>query len=137
MSRLVPCVEQDDYHDRHNRHDQRDQQKFLHGLEQRTGKVRKLYSTDTPVASAHINARADTADTHPEMRERMTSENDAIYKAMARGLKKFIPAKELPMPAEQFVKVMDALMTGLLFTYFQTPALMPEAVFVAAFEALA
>ena len=41
------------------------------------------------------------------------------------------------MPAEQFVKVLDALQTGLLFTYFQTPTLLPERLFVAAFEALA
>ena len=42
-----------------------------------------------------------------------------------------------PMPAERFVRVLDALITGLLFTYFQTPELITEDVFVAAFEALA
>jgi AcrR family transcriptional regulator len=77
------------------------------------------------------------AVTHREMRERMTSENAAIYKAFARELKKRVAPTELPMPAEQFVKVLDALQTGLLFTYFQTPTLFPEALFVAAFEALA
>jgi AcrR family transcriptional regulator len=77
------------------------------------------------------------AVTHREMRERMTSENAAIYKAFARELKKRVAPTELPMPAEQFVKVLDALQTGLLFTYFQTPTLLPERLFVAAFEALA
>ncbi|HZF31006.1 MAG TPA: helix-turn-helix domain-containing protein [Gammaproteobacteria bacterium] len=77
------------------------------------------------------------AVTHREMRERMTIENAAIYKAFARELKKRVPPSELPMPAEQLVKVLDALQTGLLFTYFQTPTLFTDAVFVAAFEALA
>jgi AcrR family transcriptional regulator len=77
------------------------------------------------------------AVTHAEMRERMTSENAAIYKAVARGMKKRVAPGELPMPAEQFVKVLDALTTGLMFTYFQTPDLISDAVFVAAFEALA
>ena len=42
-----------------------------------------------------------------------------------------------PMPALQFIKVLDAVTTGLLFTYFQTPRLIHEEDFVAAFEALA
>jgi hypothetical protein len=41
------------------------------------------------------------------------------------------------MPAKQFVRVLDAVTTGLLFTYFQTPELITEDIFVAAFEALA
>jgi AcrR family transcriptional regulator len=76
------------------------------------------------------------AVTHPEMRARMTAENAAVYKAAAKGFRKLVGEDALPMPAEQFVKVLDALTTGLLFTYFQTPTLLSEAVFVAAFEAL-
>ncbi|MGA2216554.1 MAG: hypothetical protein ABSG51_00610 [Terracidiphilus sp.] len=45
--------------------------------------------------------------------------------------------KSFPMPAKQFVRVLDAVTTGLLFTYFQTPELITEDIFVAAFEALA
>jgi hypothetical protein len=41
------------------------------------------------------------------------------------------------MPAVKFVCVLDALITGLLLTYFQTPELLTEDIFVAAFEALA
>jgi len=33
--------------------------------------------------------------------------------------------------------VLDALITGLLFTYFQTPELVTEDIIIAAFEALA
>jgi len=75
--------------------------------------------------------------THEHMRERMQQENARIYKTMAKGLTKLVPARELPMPAEQFIKVLDALTTGLLFTYFQTPRLIRDEDFVAAFEALA
>ncbi len=75
--------------------------------------------------------------THPAMRAAMTEKNATIYAHMAQALVEVIPASDLPMPAERFVCVLDALITGLLFTYFQTPDLLPEEVFVAAFEALA
>ena len=75
--------------------------------------------------------------THEPMRERLTEKNRAIYRRIEKELLKVIPAKSLPMPAKQFVRVLDAVTTGLLFTYFQTPELMTEDVFVAAFEALA
>ena len=75
--------------------------------------------------------------THEEVRAAMTERNAAAYKHIATELVKVIPASELPMPAERFVCVLDALVTGLLFTYFQTPELISEAIFIAAFEALA
>jgi hypothetical protein len=75
--------------------------------------------------------------THEHMRERMQSENARIYKAMAKQLALHVAPEDLPMPALQFVKVLDAVTTGLLFTYFQTPRLIREQDFVAAFEALA
>jgi len=75
--------------------------------------------------------------THAGMRAEMTAQNRSIYQRMADGLLQFVPADALPMPAERFVRVLDALITGLLFTYFQTPELIGDEVFVAAFEALA
>jgi len=75
--------------------------------------------------------------THKPMRSRMTQQNTIIYRRMARELVKVISARDLPMPAEQFVRVLDALTTGLLFTYFQTPGLITEETFISAFEALA
>jgi hypothetical protein len=71
------------------------------------------------------------------MQAKMTAQNAAIYRRFEKELVKVIPAKSLPMPARQFVRVLDAVTTGLLFTYFQTPELITEDVFVAAFEALA
>jgi AcrR family transcriptional regulator len=70
--------------------------------------------------------------THPAMRAMVAERNAAVYAAMARGVAKAVPRQELPMPAKRFVRVMDALITGLLFTYFQTPNLLTEADFVAA-----
>jgi AcrR family transcriptional regulator len=75
--------------------------------------------------------------THEDMRARMSAANAEVYRQMARGLVSVIPEAQLPMPAEQFVRVLDAMITGLLFTYFQTPDLISPADFVAAFEALA
>ncbi|MEO8466651.1 MAG: helix-turn-helix domain-containing protein [Gammaproteobacteria bacterium] len=75
--------------------------------------------------------------THEHMRERMHGENARVYRSMAKQLAEHIAPEDLPMPALQFVKVLDALTTGLLFTYFQTPRLIREEDFVAAFEALA
>jgi AcrR family transcriptional regulator len=75
--------------------------------------------------------------THETMRLQLARQNAAIYKKMARVVLKIVPANELPMPASKFVCVLDALITGLLFTYFQTPELVTEDIFVAAFEAFA
>jgi AcrR family transcriptional regulator len=75
--------------------------------------------------------------THETMRLQLARQNAEIYKKMARVLLKIVPANELPMPASKFVCVLDALITGLLFTYFQTPELVTEDIFVAAFEAFA
>jgi AcrR family transcriptional regulator len=74
--------------------------------------------------------------THPPMRFRLTRQNRAIYLRMSKELVKFLPAKKLPMPAATFVRVLDALTTGLLFTHFQTPTLITPDVIIAAFEAL-
>jgi len=75
--------------------------------------------------------------THAPMQAKLTEKNAAVYRRIEKELVKVIPAKSLPMPARQFVRVLDAVTTGLLFTYFQTPELMTEDVFVAAFEAFA
>jgi AcrR family transcriptional regulator len=75
--------------------------------------------------------------THEKMRSKITKKNALIYKNIAKELSKAVPSGRLPMPAEHFVRVLDAMTTGLLFTYFQTPDLITEEVFIAAFEGLA
>ena len=63
--------------------------------------------------------------THEHMRERMHRENARLYRMIAKRWEDLLPAEELPMPAPQFVRVLDVT-TGLLFTYFQTPRLLKE-----------
>jgi AcrR family transcriptional regulator len=75
--------------------------------------------------------------THESMRLQLARQNAAVYKQMAQLLLKVVPANELPMPAAKLACVLDALITGLVFTYFQTPELVTEDIFLAAFEALA
>ncbi|MDP1632766.1 MAG: helix-turn-helix domain-containing protein [Caulobacter sp.] len=74
--------------------------------------------------------------THPHMTERMTARNAETLAAMAAGFARIAPGG-LPMPADRFARVVDALITGLMFTAFQTPDLLSDADIIAAFEALA
>jgi len=75
--------------------------------------------------------------THPKMRKRIGKQNAEIYRHMAAGLAQFISPKDLPMPAERFIRVLHALTDGLLFTRFLTPDLITDEVILSAFEALA
>jgi AcrR family transcriptional regulator len=98
----------------------------------------------TIAAEAHARQRQAAAATafqlyvltHKSMRDRLAAQNAIVYKRMAEEIVKVIPAKDLPMPAERFIRVLDALTTGLVFTYFQTPELITEDIFISAFEAL-
>lgn len=75
--------------------------------------------------------------THDDLRRRTAERTAEGYRRMAEGFVRILPAGALPMPADRFVKVLDALITGLMFTYYQAPDLLTEDDFVAAFEALA
>ncbi len=75
--------------------------------------------------------------TNPEARARAAGRQAAGYAAMAEGFARLLPASALPMPAERFVKVLDALITGLMYVSYQSPDLLSDQDFVSAFEALA
>jgi AcrR family transcriptional regulator len=75
--------------------------------------------------------------THENLRSLVVRKNSEIYSVAAKGLQQMIPANELPMPAEQFVRVVHALTEGLLALRFLTPELISDDVIIAAFEALA
>jgi AcrR family transcriptional regulator len=74
---------------------------------------------------------------HPRMKRRIARENARIYAHIAAELVKYIPASDLPMPVDQFVRVTHALSDGLMFGHFMTPDLIDSKVIIAAFEALA
>ena len=59
------------------------------------------------------------------------------YDGGAAWLRTAFEAADLPMPAEVLVRVINAMMEGLLFQRFLTPELTPDEVFYAAFAALA
>lgn len=75
--------------------------------------------------------------THPHMRARLSERNADTYRAMADGFARIAPPGSLPMPADRFARVIDSLITGLVFTRFLTPDLIRDEDIVAAFEALA
>ncbi|WP_260735501.1 TetR/AcrR family transcriptional regulator [Tunturiibacter lichenicola] len=74
--------------------------------------------------------------THEQTRAKMTERNAIAYEWIAKELVKIVPAKDLHMPAKDFVRILDVVTTGLLFTFFQTPELITERIFVATFESL-
>ncbi len=72
--------------------------------------------------------------THPVMRARIVAANASVYAELADGLRR---AEGLPMAPEMFVRVMHALVDGLMFLHALTPELIDEAVVRAAIGALA
>jgi AcrR family transcriptional regulator len=75
--------------------------------------------------------------TRPELRRKVAESTAKNWSRMAEGFVRILPPNSLPMPAERFVKVIDALVTGLVFTFYQNPEAFTDEDFVAAFEALA
>lgn len=59
------------------------------------------------------------------------------YAAGADWLRTVVDKDELPMPAEQMVRVIHALSEGLVLQTLLTPDLFPKSVYYAAFDALA
>lgn len=75
--------------------------------------------------------------THEEMRARLAETNAEIYGWAAEQLVQFIPAEDLPLPPNEFVRVIHALTDGLLALQFLTPELITDEIIIGAFEALA
>ncbi|MBO0793144.1 MAG: TetR/AcrR family transcriptional regulator [Ktedonobacteraceae bacterium] len=75
--------------------------------------------------------------THEELRQRLVEVNTEIYRWAEQGLLQVVPESALPMPANQFVRVLHALTDGLLYLRFLTPELITDEVICAAFEAMA
>ena len=73
----------------------------------------------------------------PELRARVREVTAASYEFGAEWLRTVGDQRELPMPPEQLVCVIHALIEGLVLQRILTPELFPDAVFFAAFEALA
>uniref|UniRef100_Q01T46 Transcriptional regulator, TetR family n=1 Tax=Solibacter usitatus (strain Ellin6076) TaxID=234267 RepID=Q01T46_SOLUE len=77
------------------------------------------------------------AMTHEEMRLKVTEFTAQSYAFGEAWLRSVTKEEDLPMPADQLVRVIHALSEGLVFQRLLTPELIPDEVFRAAFAALA
>lgn len=74
---------------------------------------------------------------HEDVRRQIVESMAPGFDAGAAWFESVCAEGELPMPADVLVRVINALIEGLLFQRFLTPELMPDEVFHAAFAALA
>jgi AcrR family transcriptional regulator len=88
-----------------------------------------------PAAVGRLTGVAYTLK-NPELRARVHEVTKSSYEAGAEWLRGF-DARELPMPPEHLVRVLHALIEGLVMQRILTPELCPDEVFYAAFAALA
>lgn len=88
-----------------------------------------------PAAVGRLTGMAYTL-THEELRTRVHEVTKASYEMGAEWLNTF-PPDELPMPPDTLVRVIHALVEGLVMQRLLTPALCPDEVFHRAFEVLA
>ena len=89
-----------------------------------------------PAAVGALTFRA-YALRHETVRVSFSEEMAKGLAAGATWIESVFAANDLPMPAETMVRVINALIEGLMFQRFLTPELMPDEVFYAAFAALA
>ena len=74
---------------------------------------------------------------HPEMRQRIHEVTAASYEFGAAWLESLADGRDLPIPKDQLVRVIHALIEGLVLQRLLTPELFPDDVIYAAFAALA
>jgi anti-sigma factor RsiW len=88
-----------------------------------------------PVAVGRLTGIAYTL-TNSELRARVHEITKGSYEVGAEWLRTF-DESELPMPADVLVRVLHALIEGLVWQRILTPELCPDQVFYEAFAALA
>ena len=74
---------------------------------------------------------------HEEMRAQLVALNREVYRVSVEKLLEYVPAADLPLPAEELVRVLHALIEGLTLLHFLTPELTTDDVIRSAFAALA
>ena len=87
------------------------------------------------VAVGRLTGIAYTLE-HAELRERVQQITAARYDFGAAWLETLADGHDLPMPKEHLVRVIHALMEGLVLQRLLTPELFPDEVIYAAFDAL-
>lgn len=74
--------------------------------------------------------------THEELRAKVIEFTAQSYAFGEQWLRSVTKEEDLPMPGDQLVRVIHALIEGLVFQRLLTPELMPDEIFRAAFAAL-
>jgi AcrR family transcriptional regulator len=74
--------------------------------------------------------------THQELRAKVAEFTAQSYALGEQWLRAVTKEEDLPMPADQLVRVIHALTEGLVFQRLLTPELMPDEIFHSAFGAL-
>jgi len=74
--------------------------------------------------------------THEEFRAKVAELTAQSYAFGEQWLRSVTKEEDLPMPADQLVRVIHALTEGLVFQRLLTPELIPDDIFRAAFDAL-
>ena len=74
--------------------------------------------------------------THEELRVKVAEFTAQSYAFGEEWLRSVTKEEDLPMPADQLVRVIHALTEGLVFQRLLTPELMPDEIFHAAFAVL-
>lgn len=90
----------------------------------------------SPAAVGRLTGLAYALTQEP-LRARVQEVTAHSYALGAEWLRTLGDERELPMPAEQLVCVIHALIEGLVLQRILTPQLVPDEVFFAAFDALA
>lgn len=88
------------------------------------------------VAVGRLTGIAYTLD-HPDMQRRVHEFTAASYEFGAAWLETLADGHKLPMPKDTLVRVIHALIEGLVLQRLLTPELFPDEVIYAAFAALA
>lgn len=89
-----------------------------------------------PAAVGHLTGVV-YALRHPDARTKVSDATARSYAMGVEWLRSMIDEDQLPMPADQLVRVIHAMTEGLVLQRILTPDLVPDEVFYAAFEALA
>jgi AcrR family transcriptional regulator len=108
----------------------REQMRLSGAFVYRTAVKRRPLAAGAAAFSLHVTQ-------HEELRARLAEENARIFRQVAQGLAHAYPPESMPMAPEAFVRTVFALVNGLVAAHFADPEGYDEALFVAAFEALA
>jgi hypothetical protein len=109
-------------------------------LRERLRRLAEGLNAEAPEAAREAPLRAEFllyTLTHDQMRERIAETSHFRVEKMRERLRRFIKEDELPLPLDQFIVLLEALVPGLMFVRSQVPGLVTDDVVVAIFESLA